>query len=192
MNVESISERPLAMNPLKFALWLFIATIVMLFGAWTSAYIVRRAEGNWLNFDLPSMMYISTAVLLISSFSMHWAYWSAKKDNLDSVKIAVIITFILGLVFLVFQVMSFNQLIENNIWLGGKRSNPSGSFLYVLSGMHGLHIIGGIVFLLITLFKTFKFEVHSKKLLLIEMCTIFWHFLDGLWLFLFLFLMLNR
>ncbi len=185
-------ESPLSMHPKKFALWIFIVTVIMLFAAWTSGYIVRKAEGNWLNFELPYMMYYSTAVLLLSSVTMHWAYVSAKRDNLDSIKIALLVTSFLGLMFLVFQIFSFNELVSNNVWFGGKKSNPSGSFLYVLSGMHGLHIVGGIVFLLITLFFASKKEIHAKNTLLIEMCTTFWHFLDGLWLYLFLFLLLNR
>lgn len=183
---------PLSMHPKKFALWIFIVTVIMLFAAWTSGYIVRKAEGNWLNFDLPTMMYYATGVLLVSSFTMHWAFLSAKKDNLDSLKIALVATTFLGFLFLAFQLLGFNELVSNNVWFGGKKSNPSGSFLYVLSGMHGLHIVGGIVFLLITLLFALKKQIHAKNLLLIEMCVTFWHFLDGLWLYLFLFLLLNR
>jgi cytochrome c oxidase subunit III len=80
--------------------------------------------------------------------------------------------------------------VANNVYFTG--GNPSASFVYVLSGMHGLHIVGGVVFLLITLVATFRFQVHSKNLNLIEMCTTFWHFLDALWLYLFLFLLFNR
>lgn len=187
-----VENRPLSMHPKKFALWLFIVSIIMIFAAWTSAYIVRRAEGNWLEFDLPPSMLYSTIVIALSSISMHWAYLSAKKDNFLNVKIGVSITVLLAAFFVYFQVDGFGQLIENQVWFGGKKSNPAGSFVYVLAGAHAVHIIGGALFLLITIYYTFRQEVHSKNMLLIDMCTTFWHFLDVLWIYLYVFLMLYR
>lgn len=120
---------------------------------------------------------------------MHWAYVAAKRDNLEMVKVAMAITTILGVAFLVGQVLAWGELVARNVYFVG---NPSGSFVYVLSGLHGLHIAGGVAFLLITLVAAFRFQVHSKSLNLIEMCATFWHFLDALWLYLFVFLLLNR
>lgn len=120
---------------------------------------------------------------------MHWAYLAAKKDNLESTKLAISITTVLGLAFLVGQYVAWGDLVERNVYFVG---NPSGSFVYVLSGLHGLHIVGGVIFLLIVLVATFRFKVHSKNLSQIEMCATYWHFLDGLWLYLFVFLLLNR
>jgi cytochrome c oxidase subunit 3 len=120
---------------------------------------------------------------------MHWAYLSAKRDRLEMVKIATIITTILGIAFLVGQFLAWGDMVANRVHLVG---NPSGSFVYLLSGLHGLHIIGGVVFLLILLASTFKFKVHSKSLNQIEMCATYWHFLGGLWLYLFVFLLLYR
>src|SRR5690348_15240177 len=90
------AKKPLAMNPKKFAMWLFIVSVLMIFGALTSAYIVRQAEGDWSEFELPQLFWINTGVILISSISMHWAYLSAKRDSLENVKIAMVITTILG------------------------------------------------------------------------------------------------
>lgn len=183
------AKKPLSMNPKKFALWLFIVSVIMVFAALTSAYIVRQAEGNWLIFELPQLFWITSIIILISSGTMHWAYLAAKRDSLESVKVATSITTILGVAFLVGQFMAWNDLVADNVFFVG---NPSGSFVYVLSGLHGLHIIGGVVFLLILLASTFKYKVHSKNLSLIEMCATYWHFLDVLWLYLFVFLLLNR
>lgn len=183
------AKKPLSMNPKKFALWLFIVSVIMVFAALTSAYIVRQAEGNWLIFELPQLFWITSVIILISSGTMHWAYLAAKRDSLESVKLATSITTILGVAFLVGQFLAWNDLVANNVFFVG---NPSGSFVYVLSGLHGLHIIGGVVFLLILLSSTFKYKVHSKNLSLIEMCATYWHFLDVLWLYLFVFLLLNR
>jgi cytochrome c oxidase subunit 3 len=183
------AKKPMSMQPKKFALWLFIVTVIMIFAALTSAYIVRQSDGNWVIFDLPNLFLITTGIILVSSATMHWTYLSVKKDNFESAKLAIVITTILGIAFLVGQYMAWGQMVKNSIYLVG---NPSGSFVYVISGLHGLHIIGGIVFLLIVMVSIFRAKIHSKNLLRIEMCATYWHFLDGLWLYLFVFLLLNR
>ncbi len=183
------ANKPMAMHPKKFALWIFIASVIMIFAALTSAYIVRQSDGNWLMFDLPDSFWITSVIILISSGTMHWAYLAAKRDNLEGTKLAISITTILGVAFLVGQYIAWGDLVKRNVYFVG---NPSGSFVYVLSGLHGLHIIGGVIFLLVVLVATFRFRVHSKNLAQIEMCATYWHFLDGLWLYLFVFLLLNR
>lgn len=120
---------------------------------------------------------------------MHWAYNAAKKDYLDQLKIAISITSVLGLVFLIGQFLSWGQLVENNVYFVG---NPAGSFMYVLTGLHGVHLISGVIFLWVVLAATFRYRVHAKNLDKIEMCATYWHFLDGLWLYLFIFLLLNH
>lgn len=182
-------RKTLAMNPKKFAMWLFIGSVVMLFASLTSAYIVRQAEGNWLYFELPSILTVSSIVILFSSVTMQAAYWAAKKDRLEMVKILVTVTSVLGLTFLILQFEGWKALVANQVYLVG---NPSGSFLYVITGLHGLHLISAIVFLLIVLVSTYRYRVHSKSLTQIEMCTTYWHFLGGLWLYLFVFLLLYR
>ncbi len=186
------TEQPkitLSMHPKKFALWLFMVSVVMLFAAFTSAYIVRQSEGNWLQFELPQAFWITSGIILLSSFTMHWAYLSAKKDNLETVKLAMGITTGLGIAFLIGQFFSWQALVEQNVYFVG---NPAGSFVYVFSGLHGFHLVGGVGFLLIVLFQTYRYKVHGKSLDQIEMCATYWHFLDGLWLYLFLFLLLNN
>lgn len=182
-------KKTLAMNPKKFAMWLFIGSVVMLFAALTSAYIVRQAEGNWLLFELPGLFTTSTIVILLSSVAMQWAFWSAKKDNLEMVKIMVTVTSVLGLAFLVLQFEGWKELVAKQVYLVG---NPSGSFLYIITGLHGLHLISAVIFLLIILVATFRYKVHSRNLTKMEMCTTYWHFLGGLWLYLFVFLLLYR
>ena len=177
------------MHPKKFALWLFMVTVVMLFAAFTSAYIVRQSEGDWLQFALPQAFWITSGIIILSSITMHWAYVSAKKDNLDAVKLAMGITTLLGIAFLVGQFIAWGELVDRNVYFVG---NPAGSFVYVFSGLHGVHLVGGVVFLLIVLIQTFRYKVHAKSLDQIEMCATYWHFLDGLWLYLFLFLLLNN
>ncbi|TAG57155.1 MAG: cytochrome oxidase subunit III [Cytophagales bacterium] len=181
--------RPLGMNPLKFSAWLFIVSIIMVFASLTSAFIVRRSEGNWLEFELPILFWYNTVLLLLSSVTMHFSYLQAKKDNFTQLKIGIFFTAILGIGFLILQFYGWIALVDNKVFLVG---NPAGSFVYILSGLHGAHIIAGVIFLLIVFIMVFQDKIHSKKMLWIEICTTFWHFLDGLWLYLFLFLILNR
>ena len=124
---------------------------------------------------------------------MHWAYISAKRDNVENLKLAIIITTLLGVAFLIGQFLGWKQMVENNVYFVNDRASAvSGSFVYVLSGLHGIHIVSGVVFLIIVMVSAFRFKVHGKNLTQIEMCTTYWHFLDGLWLYLFVFLLLNR
>lgn len=186
---EEQPQLPLAMHPKKFIVWLFIVSIVMMFAGWTSAYIVAQADGAGQPVELPSLFTISTAVLVLSSFSMHAAYRAAKKDNLVQLRLFTILTFVLGVAFLVGQLVGFGKLTQQGVFFVGGTSIDS--FTFVLPFMHGVHIIAGLIFLLILLVKVFRYKVHSKNMLSIEMCATFWHFLDGLWLYLFLFLQFN-
>ncbi len=189
--LEMIEEpqKPMSMNPKLFAMWLIIVSIIMVFAGLTSAYVVRQGEGNWLQFDLPILLWITSGVILVSSGTMHWAYLAAKRDNLKQVKIAMTLTTLLGIVFTIGQVAAWTEMVANDVYLVG---NPSGSFVYIFTGLHGVHLFGGIVFLLIVLVATFRYKVHSKNMNQITMCATYWHFLDGLWLYLFIFLLLNR
>ena len=187
------AKAQVGMNPKKFALWLFMVSVIMIFGALTSAYIVRQAEGNWLDFEMPTMFWITSGIILASSVTMHWAYLSAKKDNIEMAKVAMTLTVILGLGFLVGQWLGWKELVAGGIYLVGRESSGvSGSFMYVISGLHGVHVISGVLFLIVVSVNVFRLKIHSKKLSQIEMCTTYWHFLDGLWLYLFVFLLLNR
>jgi cytochrome c oxidase subunit 3 len=179
-----------AMHPKKFALWLFIATVCMLFAAWTSAFLVKRADAGWAEIEMPNQFYINSVIIVISSFSMFWAQWSARRDNLEMVKLALSITTVLGFAFLIGQWIGWTQLVALKEHFSG--GNVSHSFIYVLTGIHGLHIVGGLVFLIIVLISTFKYKVHSKNMTQIEMCSTYWHFLGVLWLYLFVFLLVNK
>ncbi len=179
----------LSMHPKKFALWLFIVSIVMLFAALTSAYIVKQADGNWLTFQLPRTFILSTIIIALSSGTMHLVYLAAKKDELKRVNIMLVATVVLGLMFLASQYWSWRELVANNVYFVS--NYVSGSFIYIFTGLHGLHIVSGIIFLLITLGSALRLKVHAKNLALIEMCMTYWHFLGGLWLYLYLFLMFN-
>jgi cytochrome c oxidase subunit III len=186
---EEGAEQPIAMHPKKFALWLFIVTVVMIFASLTSAYIVRQSEGNWLEFDLPSIFWYTSGIIVLSSIFLHFAYVSAKKDELSKLRIGMVVTTLLGIVFLAGQWYSWVALVDRDVYFVG---NPAGSFLYVFTGLHGIHLISGVIFLIIVLISSFRYKVHSKNMDVMEMCVTYWHFLGGLWLYLFMFLLLNH
>lgn len=186
MNTENTK---LNIRPIKFVLWLFIVASIMLFAAFTSSYIVRRTEGNWVEFEMPSMFMVSTAIIIASSVTMHWAYLSGKKLNFGSQKLGLWLTMLLGLAFLVCQYLSWQQLVAEKVFFVG---NPSGSFLYVISGLHGVHIFAGIAFLLAALVGVYRNVAQVKNVLRLELASIFWHFLDILWIYLYVFLLLNH
>ena len=186
---ENQPRLPLAMNAIKFIVWLFIVTIVMLFAAWTSAFLVRKAEGNWLPFEMPSIFTISTGLILLSSATMQWAWFSAKRDNLDMTKIAMTLTTLLAFGFLTTQWVGWQALKEQKVFFAG---NPAGSFFILLTVAHAAHILAGIVFLLAILLMTFQYKIHGKNMLWMDNCATFWHFLDLLWIYLFVFLLLNH
>ncbi len=120
---------------------------------------------------------------------MHIAYLSAKRNNLEWVKIFMAITTLLGVLFLIMQFYAWDELKKMEIYFVG---NPSGSFLYVFTGVHGFHLVTGLIFLIVVLVATFRYKVHSKNMVQMEMCSTYWHFLDGLWLYLFMFILLNN
>lgn len=188
MNVMEPAETR-SVNPKVFTMWLFIVSIVMLFAAFTSAYLVRKAEGNWVEFILPDLFSYSTFVLIASSISMHYSLIAAKKDQFNALRISISITFVLGLLFLAMQFYGWIQLVEMNVYFVG---NPSGSFVYVLSGLHGLHLVSGLVVLIYALVAAFKLKINAKELTQIKICATYWHFLDALWLYLFVFLLINN
>lgn len=183
------AEQPISMHPKKFALWLFIVSVVMIFASLTSAYIVRQAEGNWLEFELPSIFWYTSGIIVLSSLTLHYAYLAAKKDELQKLKVGMVFTAILGLAFLVGQWYSWVALVDRDVYFVG---NPAGSFLYVFTGLHAIHLISGVIFLIIVLISSFRYKVHSKNMNAMEMCVTYWHFLGGLWLYLFMFLLLNH
>ena len=177
------------MQPKKFAMWLAIVSIIMLFAALTSAFFVKKADGLGESIQLPEIFLMNTIVIIMSSISMQWAYVSARNNELTTNRVMLMITVLLGLVFTYGQWTGWGELVERNIYFAGP--NALYSFIYVLTGVHALHLISGIIFLLIVLQSSLKYKVHSKSLLQIQMCTTYWHFLGGLWIYLFLFLTIN-
>ena len=178
-------------NPQLFGLWTALASITMMFGALTSAYIVRQAAGNWLEFRMPDLFIVSTVVILLSSVTLQVAYNGYKNQKEGLYKGGLVISFILGLAFLILQynawMMLFNMGVDMKI-------NPSGSFLYVITGVHAGHILGGITALIVALLHAFTlpFEYSDKRKNRFQLVLHYWHFVDLLWVYLFVFLLMTR
>jgi cytochrome c oxidase subunit III len=176
----------------KFLLWIGLISIAMMFAGLTSGYIVRRQTGTWLKFDLPFTFWISTAIILVSSISMNWVVQVVKKNALKMLPNAALITLILGIGFGVFQFISWATLISKNIYFTGPESSASASYLYILCALHLCHILGGLIALGVIYVKSIRQKYSADNYLGIKLCAIYWHFLDGLWVYLFLFMLMMR
>lgn len=179
------------MDPKRFNMWLAIAGSVMLFAGLTSAYIVKRSEGNWNAFPIPDQFIFSTVLVVLSSISMQWALWSAKKDEISRMNIALLSTLILGIAFGISQFLGWNELVKRGLHVFFT-DDVAVSFFYVITALHFLHVFGGLLALIRVQVKSIKLEVHKKSLRAISMCTTYWHFMGVLWIYLYLFLFLNR
>ncbi|MCB0640354.1 MAG: cytochrome c oxidase subunit 3 [Phaeodactylibacter sp.] len=170
-------------HPHKFALYVACASMLMLFAAFTSAMIVRQAAGNWQEFQLPNIFYYNTAILLVSSISLQASYYFFKKGQTSLYRWLMVLTFILGLAFIVYQYQGWLALQDIGIFLDG---NPSGSFVYVISGMHAAHVLGGIGALTVALLHAFilPHKATAKRKTRFELVLTFWHFLGFLWVYL--------
>jgi cytochrome c oxidase subunit III len=188
MNAVTAPQQPQRIHPKMFAMWLAIASVIMLFAGLTSAFIVRSSAGNWINFRLPNIFWYTTAIIALSSVTMHWALVSYKKYNYTNYKIGILLTFLLGCAFAVGQYIGWFRLASIGVFVDG---NPSGSFVYVISFVHLLHIMGGLVALLVALIRSLVKPYHPKRLLGVRMTATYWHFVDALWLYLFIFFQLK-
>jgi len=189
---DAPSEPVAREKALKLLLWLGQVSIGMLFAGLTSGYIVRRETGNWLKFELPPQFWASTAIILVSSITMNWALQSAKKGDNKSLKRAVSLTYYLGYGFIICQYLAWAALTKANIVVMGTQSYASGSYLYIISGLHIAHIMGGLVALRIVLSKARKQKYTPQNYNGVKLCATYWHFLDGLWIYLFIFLLIMR
>ncbi|MBC7889613.1 MAG: cytochrome c oxidase subunit 3 [Ferruginibacter sp.] len=184
-----VMEQRKRIHPHKFTLWVGVASIVMMFAGLTSAYIVKRNQANWVTFDLPVMFWYSTVVIVISSFTLYLSNKAFRQREMAKYRGLVVATLLLGIIFVIMQVVGFNLL-----WLKGitLTKNVSFSFLYVILGLHALHVIGGVVALVVLFAKAFSSKVRNYNIVPLEVISTYWHFVDALWIYLLIFLLLIR
>jgi cytochrome c oxidase subunit 3 len=190
MNVAIVNQKRNKIHPQKFALWAACASILMMFAAMTSAYIVRKAAGNWLEFRLPEMFFYSTGLILLSSLTLHASYQAFVRGNEHRYKALMLATFGLGLGFVATQYLGWLALNDIGVMLDG---NPSGSFIFVISGLHAAHVLGGIAALVVALLHAFMlpYKATERRKHRFQLVLTYWHFVDFLWLYLFGFFILQ-
>ena len=186
MTVEEYNDREGRSK--KLLLWFAMVSFVMVFAGLTSAYVVSKSRADWKNFEMPTAFLISTVVILISSMTFHLAKKSMQNGNRTQTTTYLLSTLVLGLAFVYFQFEGFNQLIGLGFYATGPTSTITTSFMYVVVVTHLLHLLGGLISILVIIYNHFKQKYNSSQTLGIELGAMFWHFLDFLWLYLFLFL----
>ena len=177
----------------KMMLWFGIISLIMSFAGWTSAFVVSSTRPDWLSdFQLPNAFVVSTIIIVISSLTFLLAKRSLKSNDAKTTSIWLMITFILGLVFIFFQFKGFQEIIDLGYNFTGPTSNVTMSYIYLIAVMHILHVVVGLICLLVVIYNHFKQKYNTSKMLGFELAATFWHFVDLLWVYLFLFLYFFR
>ena len=171
----------------KPMLWVSIISMIMFFAGLTSAYVISMKREDWVSFDLPDAFYTSTIVIVLSSITLIIAKRLIKQNKLGPSLLLTAVTLLLGLGFVWFQYVGFNELKSIGLYFTGPESTVSTSFIIGITFMHVLHLLAGIIVLLVLLVKQIQKKYTSNDCLGFELGAIFWHFVDILWIYLFLF-----
>lgn len=186
MTVQEYNERK--EQTYKLLLWFAMISMVMMFAGLTSAYVVSTSRKDWLKeFDMPIAFVWSSILIIISSVTIHLALSYIKKNDKEKTGLLLWFTLLLGIGFVFTQFLGFGQIIEKGYFFTGSESNVTTSFLYIIVILHLAHLFGGIIALLIVIYNHYKQKYNSTQTLGIELAAMFWHFLDFLWILLFLF-----
>jgi cytochrome c oxidase subunit 3 len=188
MSEEMTKERK-KIHPHKFTLWVGLGSIVMMFAGMTSAYIVKRSQANWQTFELPNVFWFSTVVMVASSLTVILALRNFKERMMQRYRVMMMASSLLGVLFIVLQVIGFSQLWNKGITL---QASVSFSFLYVIVGLHAVHVIGGVLALWIMLLRSYSSKVRTYSVVPVELVNTYWHFVDLLWIYLLVFLLMIR
>lgn len=171
-------------HPHKFVMWVAIASILMMFAGLTSAYIVKSNQAGWQNITMPKIFWASTAVILFSSLTMQMALRSFQQREMQRYRLLLGLTFVLGIVFVILQYLGFMQLWHQQVTFKG---SGEGQFLYVIFGLHAVHVLGGVMALMIMFAKAFLGRTKLYSAVPVEVMKTYWHFVDILWIYLVIF-----
>lgn len=185
---EAVSTQRKKIHPHKFTLWIGIGSIVMMFAGLTSAYIVKGSLPGFTGVQMPAIFIYSTVVMLLSSLTMQWALKSFKERGMVQYRWLLTVTMILGFGFIAMQVAGFSQLWKT-VKMSG--STGAGQFLYVIFGLHAVHVLGGVIALLIMFAKAFSARIRNYNSVPVEVMATYWHFVDLLWIYLFVFFLIK-
>ena len=184
IELNRVVDQNKKIHPHKFSLWVGIGAIIMMFAGLTSAYIVKREQPAWTSFVMPIAFYYSLAVMLISSVTIYLAGKSFRERRMVRYRKLVAATAILGVVFMLLQFLGFRHLWLSGITLHG---SGAGQFLYIIAGLHGLHVLGGVIALLSLWLRAGNARIRSYNLVPVDVVSTYWHFVDLLWVYLFIF-----
>ena len=180
----------------KMMLWFGIGSLIMSFAGLISAFIVsskQRLNEDWLiDYELPNAFLISLVLILLSSLTFILAKKALQQNKMQLVSIWLLITLGLGISFVYSQFAGFSQIIETGYYFTGPTSNITMSYIYVIAVLHIAHVIAGLICLIVVIYNHFKQKYNSNNMLGFELAANFWHFVDMLWLVLFLFLYFFR
>lgn len=173
----------------KMMLWFGIISLIMSFAGWTSAFVVSSTREDWLSdFQLPNAFIISTIVVVLSSITFLMAQKALKSNQRQMTTVWLSVTLVLGIGFITNQFLGFRQIIEMGYNFTGPTSNITMSYIYLIAMVHIVHVIVGLVCILVVIYNHFKQKYTATNMLGFELAATFWHFIDILWLYLFLFL----
>lgn len=173
----------------KLLLLFAMISMTMMFAGLTSAFVVSKSRADWLkDFQLPTAFYFSTAMIIGCSITFHLAKKAIQKNNHTATTTFLLSTLGLGIGFVILQFIGFGQIVANGYYFTGAESSITTTFLYIVTVVHLIHLAGGIISLLIIIYNHFKQKYNSTQTLGIELGAMYWHFLDLLWVYLFLFL----
>ncbi len=176
-------------HPHKFSLWIALASIIMMFTGFTSAYLVKRNMANWTTFELPLIFWYSTAVIIISSITIIVSRNYFRQREMKKYRLWLGVTLVLGTAFVCMQYIGFSELWHSGVTL---TRNVSFSFLYIIVGLHALHVVGGVIALIILLIKAYSAKRKNYSIIPIDLMSTYWHFVDILWIYLLVFLSVIR
>jgi len=175
----------------KPMLWVSLISLTMMFAGLVSAYVISSNREDWVSFDLPDALWLSTILILMSSITIQLALFFAKKENRKLSLVLLGVTFVLGIGFVISQFNGFATLKDSGLFFTGKQSLVSSSMLMVIVVVHLAHIFAALIVLAIMILKQALGKYNNGNLLGFELGNIFWHFLDLLWIILFLFFYFN-
>jgi cytochrome c oxidase subunit 3 len=187
LEFKSVVDQNKKIHPHKFILWVAIGSIIMMFAGLTSAYIVKREQPGWTTYTTPLAFYYSTAVILISSLTIFLAGKSFTERRMIRYRKMLAATLILGLVFILLQWLGFRHL-----WVTGTTFHGSGAgqFLYIIAGLHALHVFGGVIALFVLWLRARNTRIRSYNMVPVDVVSTYWHFVDLLWIYLFIFFLM--
>ncbi len=196
-SVKKVKDPALMIAPSKLNLWLFMLASCMLFAAFVSAYIVARPDAEakqlWTSFDLPVYFFYSLLISILSSVSIQMATVAAKKDELSRNKALIAVTLVLSVLFCYSQYLGWSRLVMQDLtFVNSRPEHISASYVWVITVLHFLHILGGIILLAIAQVKSIRLEIHKKQITFMSITNTYWHFVGLLWFILYLFLYFAR